>query len=140
MKINNLEDAKELLRIALFHQRKLLFMEELSSETQLVFLYEDVQYVLYLETCTVEELVDLVGYTSTDRSKELTKLVRDANEFCYPKERADLYKEPSPLGLVPREMWQELRKADIIAAMKRFREVNKEIPLEWIDELLDYEK
>ena len=39
-----------------------------------------------------------------------------------------------PLGLTPRFIWIEQRKQDIIDAVRRYTEANKEIPTEWINE------
>lgn len=43
-----------------------------------------------------------------------------------------------PLGLKPRETHDKLRSLEIVQAMDRYIQVGKEIPQEWIDELLDY--
>jgi hypothetical protein len=50
------------------------------------------------------------------------------------------YTPPSPLGVMPRGIWLGLRYKEILEAMLRFREVDKPIPKEWLDEFLDLHK
>lgn len=49
--------------------------------------------------------------------------------------------ENPPLGLMPRKIyWEELnyhRRQDIIAAMHRYMEAKRDIPVEWCKELID---
>jgi len=99
MKIENISIAKDLLRTVLQYKGQLYFIKEESSEQNLVFTYGSIQYVLLLETCTVEELVDLVGYTETDYTKELTAKVRKAL-ISYNQST-----EPSPLRKVKFNRW-----------------------------------
>lgn len=40
----------------------------------------------------------------------------------------------SPLGLVPRYIWEEKRIQDIEEAIDRFKEARKPIPVEWFKE------
>lgn len=42
-----------------------------------------------------------------------------------------------PIGLRPRWIVTELRMKEINAAMARYHEANKQVPLEWIEELRD---
>lgn len=44
-----------------------------------------------------------------------------------------------PLGIMPRAIWEEKRKKDIIDAMKRYMNEGAHIPLDWINELHDLE-
>jgi len=44
-----------------------------------------------------------------------------------------------PFGLIPHYIWIEQRIEDIIKAIDRYREVNKEIPKEWYFELTQLE-
>jgi hypothetical protein len=39
-----------------------------------------------------------------------------------------------PLGLMPRKMWDEVRKQGIEDAVKRYRDADKTVPWEWIQE------
>ena len=48
----------------------------------------------------------------------------------------DNYSPKPPLGLVPRKTWVYIRENDITQAIARYIEAEKEIPLEWIEELL----
>jgi hypothetical protein len=45
--------------------------------------------------------------------------------------------EKPPLGIMPRKIHQEIRRNDLIAAIERYRQVGKNIPPEWYDELSD---
>lgn len=47
-----------------------------------------------------------------------------------------IIKKP-PLGLTPQIIWYEQRIKDIEEAIDRYKKANKEIPLEWTDELLE---
>ena len=47
---------------------------------------------------------------------------------------SEFQKKP-PLGLIPKRIVQVERCKDIVAAMARYDEVNKEIPQEWHEEL-----
>lgn len=73
-------------------------------------------------------------------------------EYCYEhcwKRRSenmlkDYYDEPikikePPIGIMPRAIWEDKRKRDIVNAMKRYADEGVPIPLEWIDELNDIE-
>ena len=42
-----------------------------------------------------------------------------------------------PLGIMPRTIWEEKRKKDIVDAMKRYVDEGAHIPLDWINELYD---
>lgn len=42
-----------------------------------------------------------------------------------------------PLGLEPRDYHDRMRSLSIIAAMERYAEAGKKIPMQWIDELRD---
>jgi hypothetical protein len=46
------------------------------------------------------------------------------------------FKAKPPIGLTPRKIWLEMRYNDILDAMTRYHSERKEIPLEWIGELL----
>jgi hypothetical protein len=39
-----------------------------------------------------------------------------------------------PLGLMPKRMWDLQRKRDIEAAAKQYRDADKTVPWEWIQE------
>lgn len=39
-----------------------------------------------------------------------------------------------PLGIMPRHLWEEKRMIHIAEAIKRYAEVGKAIPQEWVDE------
>lgn len=39
-----------------------------------------------------------------------------------------------PLGLLPKDMWDNLRLGYIISAINRYMLNSKEIPLEWVEE------
>ncbi len=43
----------------------------------------------------------------------------------------------SPIGLIPKFVWDYKRVGAILEAMERFSEANKHIPGEWIKELRD---
>lgn len=43
-----------------------------------------------------------------------------------------------PLGLMPKKIWEKIRINELLAAMRRYSEVNKPIPIEWISELEEY--
>ena len=49
-------------------------------------------------------------------------------ELCY-----DPARKP-PLGLTPKYMWRLQRLQNIAEAIERYTDVNKEIPIEWIEE------
>ena len=42
-----------------------------------------------------------------------------------------------PIGLMPKYIWQEKRYKDICEAIKRYKNVNKKIPKEWIEEYIE---
>lgn len=42
-----------------------------------------------------------------------------------------------PIGLMPKFLWDSERLADIISAINRYLQAEKEIPLEWINEYND---
>jgi len=42
--------------------------------------------------------------------------------------------EKPPLGIIPKYIWQSQRVNAIWDAIDRYRAVNKEIPIEWIEE------
>ena len=44
--------------------------------------------------------------------------------------------EKPPLGLRPRSVWLWDRVYEIYAAIERYRAVKKDVPMEWIDELV----
>lgn len=44
-----------------------------------------------------------------------------------------------PLGIMPRTIWEEKRKKDIVEAMNRYVNEGAHIPHDWIDELYDLE-
>lgn len=46
---------------------------------------------------------------------------------------------PPPLGIMPRNIWEEKRRQDIVDAMKRYADANAHIPADWINELYDLE-
>lgn len=46
-------------------------------------------------------------------------------------------KTKPPLGLIPRQIVEELRLSEVIEAIYRYLEVGKKIPLEWIEEYND---
>ena len=49
--------------------------------------------------------------------------------------------EKTPLGIMPRNIWQEKtisqRKLDILAAMRRYAAANMPVPTEWVEELTE---
>lgn len=49
-------------------------------------------------------------------------------------EEAGFYDEP-PIGLMPKDIHQENRVADILAAMTRYTKAGKKVPYAWLDEL-----
>lgn len=57
------------------------------------------------------------------------------DNYCYHRSSQ---KEKPPLGLTPKRTWEEMRKEEIKAAINRYMEANKAIPLEWIEELNSY--
>ena len=44
-----------------------------------------------------------------------------------------------PLGLIPKQNWDQKRCDDIIAAIKRYQDAGKSIPQEWMIELCSLE-
>ncbi len=42
-----------------------------------------------------------------------------------------------PLGIMPRDIWDEDRMLNLLAAMARYIEEGFKVPPEWIDELND---
>jgi len=42
-----------------------------------------------------------------------------------------------PVGLTPKMIWRQRRRQDIVDAMKRYADVGKVIPSEWIQQLAD---
>lgn len=46
----------------------------------------------------------------------------------------ETYVKP-PIGLVPRDIWQDQRKRDIIEAIRRYNDAGIRIPNYWINEL-----
>lgn len=46
----------------------------------------------------------------------------------------NVYKKP-PLGIMPRNIWEEQRVDDILEAMKRYSLEEVPIPNEWVEEL-----
>lgn len=45
--------------------------------------------------------------------------------------------EKPPLGLKPRGAWIELRKIEILQAIRRYSDRGVAVPVEWIDELAE---
>jgi len=45
-----------------------------------------------------------------------------------------------PLGLMPKNIWEEKRLQDIVSAMVRYGEAKKAIPSEWIEEYNEFRK
>ena len=39
-----------------------------------------------------------------------------------------------PIGIKPHEVWVEERVCDLIAAINRYMEVEKEVPIVWLEE------
>ena len=46
--------------------------------------------------------------------------------------------EKPPLGIMPKKLWIEFRRNEIIEAIIRYSEALKEIPQEWVDELNEH--
>jgi hypothetical protein len=42
-----------------------------------------------------------------------------------------------PLGVMPKDIWEEKRYIDLLEAISRYIEANKQPPYEWIDELYE---
>lgn len=49
------------------------------------------------------------------------------------------YEKP-PVGLMPRKIWLETRFKEILDAIKRYSDVNKQVPMEWLNELTEINK
>jgi hypothetical protein len=43
-----------------------------------------------------------------------------------------------PIGIMPRKYWVEQRKNDLLAAIKRYMDAEKDIPQEWIHEYVEH--
>ena len=43
----------------------------------------------------------------------------------------------SPIGIMPKNIWEMLRAKHLIEAMKRFSDAGKPTPPEWIEELAE---
>ena len=69
-----------------------------------------------------------------DTGKVLPECPIEAIEESEPD--PDENKKP-PLGIMPRELWEERRIREILAAMKRYEKENVPIPQEWARELRD---
>ena len=41
----------------------------------------------------------------------------------------------SPLGLMPRWRWDEIRVSEITKAIERFMEIGRSVPVEWLSEI-----
>ena len=48
-------------------------------------------------------------------------------------ENSSYIKKP-PLGIMPKDMWDFIRKNELIKAMCRYLNAEKDIPKEWVDE------
>jgi hypothetical protein len=44
-----------------------------------------------------------------------------------------------PLGLIPKWLWLEKRKADVESAIKRYSDAKMNIPSSWVNELKEIE-
>lgn len=45
--------------------------------------------------------------------------------------------EAPPIGLMPRYIWDAKRMNEIEAAMERFIQARKRIPIDWLDEYIE---
>jgi hypothetical protein len=75
---------------------------------------------------------DLWAYKCNELFQDEDKSTDHAKEELEDKE----YVKP-PLGLVPRKLHLESRRNDIIAAIYRYNMANKQLPIDWTDELSD---
>lgn len=39
-----------------------------------------------------------------------------------------------PIGLMPRQIWEEKRLDEVASAIARYRNVNRSVPREWVEE------
>lgn len=68
-------------------------------------------------------------------------MTRDMYKFLVPDgidKRYGAIKKP-PLGIMPRQVWLDARKAALCEAIKRYLEEGKAIPPEWVEEYNSYE-
>jgi hypothetical protein len=45
-----------------------------------------------------------------------------------------------PIGIMPRKMWDEIRRTELVKAIARYNSANKPVPHEWVIEYLELAK
>lgn len=88
---------------------------------------------------------DVIAVDAEDR----TVCVRDSDcratwvppEVCTllePEDPAPEQVEHPPLGITPRHIVEHQRSIEILEAMLRYKQANKDVPLAWLEELTEY--
>ncbi len=70
-------------------------------------------------------------------NKTLKYYIQLLQDCIYENKKEDgmSYEKP-PLGVLPKDMHNQFRALDILAAMDRYVRVNKSVPQEWLTELV----
>ena len=69
----------------------------------------------------------------------MSELDLNIKDSCY-REDTVAQKEKPPIGLVPKWVRDEARRVEILEAMMRYAYSHKNIPPEWIEELVQLSK